>query len=63
MFLDDPLRVLRAVSFGARMRFTLDEELKRVAASNNVKDALGAKISRERIGIEACVYNIPLLAA
>ncbi|KAI6691226.1 hypothetical protein NL676_028054, partial [Syzygium grande] len=51
-FLDDPLRVLRAVRFGARFRFTLDEELKRAAASNDVKDALGAKISRERIGTE-----------
>lgn len=48
---------------GARFRFTLDEELKRAAASNDVKDALGAKISRERIGTEVCVYNIPLLSA
>ncbi|KAF8026687.1 hypothetical protein BT93_F3229 [Corymbia citriodora subsp. variegata] len=51
-FLDDPLRVLRAVRFGARFSFTLDEELKRAAASNDVKDALAAKISRERIGTE-----------
>ncbi|KAK3426070.1 hypothetical protein EUGRSUZ_F02604 [Eucalyptus grandis] len=51
-FLDDPLRVLRAVRFGARFSFTLNEELKRAAASNDVKDALAAKISRERIGTE-----------
>jgi len=40
---------------GARFSFTLDEELKRAAASNDVKDALAAKISRERIGTEVCV--------
>ncbi|KAF8104950.1 hypothetical protein N665_0165s0036 [Sinapis alba] len=51
-FLDDPLRVLRAIRFGARFGFTLDEELKQAASSEEVRVALGEKISRERIGNE-----------
>ncbi|XP_074269184.1 tRNA nucleotidyltransferase cca2 isoform X2 [Silene latifolia] len=51
-FLDDPLRVLRSIRFGARFNFTLDEDLKKAAASDEVREAIAKKISRERIGHE-----------
>lgn len=40
---------------GARFGFVLDEELKKAASCDEVKDALAAKISRERIGVEVCI--------
>ncbi|KAK3036014.1 hypothetical protein RJ639_031187 [Escallonia herrerae] len=50
--LDDPLRVLRAIRFGARFEFMLEEDLKKAAADDDVKAAIADKISRERIGHE-----------
>lgn len=48
---------------GARFGFTLDEELKKAAAAEDVRDALAAKISKERIGTEVflsflCIFLI-----
>ncbi|CAN1343429.1 tRNA nucleotidyltransferase cca2 [Linum perenne] len=51
-FLDDPLRVLRAIRFGARFEFALDEDLIEAARCEEVKNSLAAKGSKERIGSE-----------
>ncbi|KAJ6821053.1 putative CCA tRNA nucleotidyltransferase 2 [Iris pallida] len=51
-FLDDPLRVLRAIRFGARFDFNLAKDLQQAASDEEVKAAMTDKISRERIGHE-----------
>ena len=48
---------LICVHLGARFGFLLDEELKEAASCDEVKDALAAKISRERIGVEVCALS------
>ncbi|KAI3726299.1 hypothetical protein L1987_66096 [Smallanthus sonchifolius] len=57
-FLDDPLRVLRAIRFSARFEFEMVEELKVAAADNDVKSAIADKISRERISHEIDLMNM-----
>jgi hypothetical protein len=51
-FMDDPLRVLRAVRFGTRFGFDLEASLVEAASSLKVREALAAKVSRERFGSE-----------
>lgn len=41
---------------GARFGFVLDEELKTAASCEEVKSALGTKVSRERIGHEVSIH-------
>ena len=51
-FLDDPLRVLRLVRFSARFQFSLEQSTRESASRDDVKLALGEKVSRERVGTE-----------
>jgi tRNA nucleotidyltransferase/poly(A) polymerase len=51
-FLDDPLRVLRALRFLCRFRFSLDEMTELAMENQEIKNKLATKISRPRIGKE-----------
>ncbi|CAI9100315.1 OLC1v1037288C1 [Oldenlandia corymbosa var. corymbosa] len=52
-FLDDPVSVLRATRFGARLGFELDQDLKMAASDDEVRAAMAAgNVNRERIARE-----------
>ena len=48
-FKDDPLRILRAVRFSARFKFSLDNALVQAAGDYDVQLALDSKVSKERL--------------
>ncbi|CAN8074467.1 unnamed protein product [Agarophyton chilense] len=50
--LDDPLRALRAIRFASRINFSFDSLLFEACRDAQVHEALGAKVSRERISHE-----------
>ena len=51
-FKDDPLRVLRLIRFASRLGYSIDEETEIAMRNEDIKLALRAKISPERVGTE-----------
>eukprot|EP00472_Partenskyella_glossopodia_P011563 CAMPEP_0197530558 /NCGR_PEP_ID=MMETSP1318-20131121/32214_1 /TAXON_ID=552666 /ORGANISM="Partenskyella glossopodia, Strain RCC365" /LENGTH=589 /DNA_ID=CAMNT_0043086449 /DNA_START=108 /DNA_END=1880 /DNA_ORIENTATION=+ len=51
-FIDDPLRVLRAIRFSARFGFALAADLTQAAKQPRIQSDLENKVSRERFSIE-----------
>ncbi|KAF2071559.1 hypothetical protein CYY_007131 [Polysphondylium violaceum] len=49
---DDPLRALRAIRFSSRLNFKIEPTLYKVIQSNEIKELVSKKVSKERILIE-----------
>lgn len=51
-FLDDPLRIMRAIRFSCRFSYKIDEGIFAACKAPEIRRALAKKVSKERIGIE-----------
>ena len=51
-FKDDPLRTLRLIRFASRLDYTIEPTSLEAMRDKTIHEALRAKISRERVGIE-----------
>ncbi|KAM4060950.1 poly A polymerase head domain-containing protein [Hirsutella rhossiliensis] len=51
-FMDDPLRVLRLIRIGSKLGYTIDDKTSKCMRDQDIHQALTAKVSRERVGIE-----------
>lgn len=51
-FLDDPLRVLRCVRFAGRFDLKIEPDVSAAMKEEDIQEALGTKVSKERIGEE-----------
>jgi len=51
-FIDDPLRILRAVRFVSRFDLKIDEAMAESFAKHEIREGLLKKVSKERVGVE-----------